>query len=277
MNEVNIRPKKRSKYRIILGTWYYSGKRNIQWLTDGKKYAKTFQQEKLSCTVIQHRTILLRKLKDVDMWYQENKIINLKIAIKQLNGVVIKPGETFSYWRLIGKTTRRKGYVEGMVLHYGTFKPGVGGGLCQLSNLIYWMTLHTTLTVTERYRHSYDVFPDSKRTQPFGSGATCSYNYLDLQIKNETDQAYQLHLYMTDEHLVGEWRTAYPQLYQYEVYEKEHAIKPAYWGGYIRRNVIHRRVFNQQKQFVEDQYVTENHAIMMYEPLLSYSSGKSEE
>lgn len=211
------------------------------------------------------------------MWYQENKIINLKIAIKQLNGVVIKPGETFSYWRLIGKTTRRKGYVEGMVLHYGTFKPGVGGGLCQLSNLIYWMTLHTTLTVTERYRHSYDVFPDSKRTQPFGSGATCSYNYLDLQIKNETDQAYQLYLYVTDEHLVGEWRTAYPQLYQYEVYEKEHAIKPAYWGGYIRRNVIHRRVFNQQKQFVEDQYVTENHAIMMYEPLLSYSSGKSEE
>ena len=277
MNEVNIRPKKRSKYRIMLGTWYYSVKRNIQWLTDGKKYAKTFQQEKLSCRVIQHRTILLRKLKDVDMWYQENKIINLKIAIKQLNGVVIKPGETFSYWRLIGKTTRRKGYVEGMVLHYGTFKPGVGGGLCQLSNLIYWMTLHTTLTVTERYRHSYDVFPDSKRTQPFGSGATCSYNYLDLQIKNETDQAYQLHLYMTDEHLVGEWRTAYPQLYQYEVYEKEHAIKPAYWGGYIRRNVIHRRVFNQQKQFVEDQYVTENHAIMMYEPLLSYSSGKSEE
>ena len=41
-----------------------------------------------------------------------------------------------------------------------------------------------------------------------------------LQIKNETDQPYQLHLYMTDEHLVGEWRTVYPQLYQYEVYEK---------------------------------------------------------
>ncbi|WP_459501214.1 VanW family protein [Bacillus sp. C1] len=277
MNEVNIRPKKRSKYRIMLGTWYYTAKRSIQWLTDGKRYAKTFRQEKLPCTVIQHRTILRRKLKDVDMWYQENKIINLKIAIKQLNGVVIKPGETFSYWRLIGKTTKRKGYVEGMVLHYGTFKPGVGGGLCQLSNLVYWMTLHTTLTITERYRHSYDVFPDSKRTQPFGSGATCSYNYLDLQIKNETDQAYQLHLYVTDEHLVGEWRTAYPQLYQYEVYEKEHAIKPAYWGSYIRRNVIHRKVFNQQKQFVEDQYVTENHAIMMYEPLLAYSSGKSGE
>ena len=49
-----------------------------------------------------------------------------------------------------------------------------GGGLCQLSNLIYWMTLHTPLTITERYRHSYDVFPDSNRTQPFGSGEPAS-------------------------------------------------------------------------------------------------------
>ena len=35
---------------------------------------------------------------------------------------------------------------------------------------------------------------------------------------------------MTDEYLVGEWRTVYPQLYQYEVYEKEHSIQPAYWA-----------------------------------------------
>ena len=72
----------------------------------------------------------------------------------------------------------------GMVLHNGGFKPGVGGGLCQLSNLIYWMTLHTPLTVVERWRHSYDVFPDAERTQPFGSGATVAYNHIDLQIRN---------------------------------------------------------------------------------------------
>ena len=105
------------------------------------------------------------------------------------------------------KTDEKQGYVDGMVLFYGTFKKGIGGGLCQLSNLIYWATLHTPLTVTERYRHSFDVFPDSRRTQPFGSGATCSYNYLDLQIKNETSEPYQLHLFLTDSHLVGEWRT----------------------------------------------------------------------
>ena len=61
-----------------------------------------------------------------------------------------------------------------MVLFCEKYKMSLGGGLCQLSNLIYWMTLHTPLTITERYRHSYDVFPDSNRTQSFGSGEPAS-------------------------------------------------------------------------------------------------------
>jgi vancomycin resistance protein VanW len=268
MNHFELRPKRRSAFRISLGKKYYTMKRYIEWITDDKKYAKTIQKEKLPFSSFSHRTILLRKLKDVDMWFQHNKVKNLQIAVKRLNGMLIKPGETFSYWKCIGTTTKAKGYVEGMVLFYGTFKSGTAGGLCQLSNLIYWMTLHTTLTVTERHRHSYDVFPDSKRTQPFGSGATCAYNYLDLQIKNTTSQTYQLHLYLTDTHLVGEWRTEQQPLESYQVYEKEHWITPAYWGGYLRHNIIHRKIFNRQKQLIDDEYVTENHAIMMYEPLL---------
>lgn len=63
--------------------------------------------------------------------------------------MVLRPGETFSYWRAIGKPTRRKGYWEGMILSGGTVGKGIGSGLCQLSNLIYWMTLHTELTVTD--------------------------------------------------------------------------------------------------------------------------------
>ena len=268
MNHFDLRPKRRSALRISLGKKYYMLRRYIEWFTDEKTYAKTRKNKQLPYVHFSHQTILLRKLKDVEMWYQHNKVKNLRIAIKQLNGIVIQPGETFSYWKSIGTTTRSKGYVDGMVLFYGKFKKGTGGGLCQLSNLIYWMTLHTPLSVTERHRHSYDVFPDSKRTQPFGSGATCAYNYLDLQIKNTTNQPYQLHLFLTDTHLVGEWRTDQEPLQSYEVYEKEHWITPAYWGGYLRHNLIHRKVFNRQRKQIDDEYVTENHAIMMYEPLL---------
>ncbi|MRH43834.1 vancomycin resistance protein [Aquibacillus halophilus] len=265
-----LKPRQRSIFRLYLGTKYYRLRRIIEWYTDGKLYAKDIEANLYPNQIIKHQTVLRRKLKDVDMWYQENKIINLKIALKKLNGLTIKPGETFSYWRLIGQPTKQKGYREGMVLHYGAFKPGVGGGLCQLSNLIYWMTLHTKLTINERHRHSYDVFPDSKRTQPFGSGATCSYNYLDLQITNETNQIYQLNLYMTDNDLVGEWCAEYPEIMSYQVYQKDHRITHENWGGYVRHNTIFRKVFNGQNELVDDEYITENHALMMYNPLIEY-------
>ncbi|WP_163536248.1 VanW family protein [Gracilibacillus sp. YIM 98692] len=266
----SLQPLNRSKLRIYLGTKYYRLKRIIEWYTDDKKYASTFDDSLYPFPIKQHRTLLRRQLKDVDMWYQENKIVNLKIAIKNLNGIIIRPGETFSYWKLIGPTTKRKGYTKGMVLHYGTFQPGIGGGLCQLSNLIYWITLHTPLTVTERHRHSYDVFPDSMRTQPFGSGATCVYNYLDLQILNNTKNTFQLCLNVTENHLVGEWKTLTPETMTYEVYEKEHKITHEHWGSYVRHNTIYRKVFNGQKEMIDDEYITENHALMMYNPLLEY-------
>ncbi|TKC18838.1 VanW family protein [Robertmurraya kyonggiensis] len=265
---LSLKPKERSPLRIFLGKKYYRLRRYFAWFNGSKKYALAKESNLLKEVTFSHKTLLLRELKDVDMWLQHNKVINLKIATNRLNKVVIRPGETFSYWRLLGNTTKRKGYVDGMILFYGKFIHGTGGGLCQLSNLIYWMTLHSPLTVTERHRHSYDVFPDSNRTQPFGSGATCAYNYMDLQIKNETENTFQLVVYLTDMHLVGEWRSEVPTVKNYEVYEREHMITQEFWGGYVRHNLIYRKVFNRDKILIDDEYVTENHAIMIYEPFL---------
>ncbi|SFK73213.1 vancomycin resistance protein VanW [Paenibacillus sp. 1_12] len=265
---VSLQPIKRSPLRIYLGKKYYRCKRYLEWYLGKTKYAATKDKTLLPYTIFQHKTPLLRELKNVDMWLQHNKVKNLRIASNTLNRLVIKPGETFSYWRLIGNTSRRKGYVDGMILFYGKVTTGIGGGLCQLSNLIYWMTLHSPLTVTERYRHSYDVFPDSQRSQPFGSGATCAYNYLDLQIKNETNQHYQLVIDLTDTHLVGEWKAELPPTQSYEVYEKEHWITREFWGGYVRHNHIYRKVYNIENELIDDEMITENHAIMMYEPML---------
>ena len=81
MNIVHLRPKQRSKYRIMLGSGITLQRGTFSgWQMEN--ICKRFQQEKLPCTAIQHRTILLRKLKDVDMWYQQNKVVNLKIAVK---------------------------------------------------------------------------------------------------------------------------------------------------------------------------------------------------
>ncbi len=264
-----MKPLERSRLRILCGRTCYTVLRYFEWHFSDKRYSKMKGKEILPHVIFSHETPLFRELKNVDMWLQDNKINNLKIAVERVNGILIHPGETFSYWKLIGNPTARKGYMKGMVLFYGGFKAGTGGGLCQLSNLIYWMTIHTPLNVTERHRHSYDVFPDSNRTQPFGSGATCVYNYRDLQIRNDTNQTYQLQLQVTDKDLCGEWRSTEEQESKFEIYEKEHRITHEWWGGYIRHNLLHRKEYDSEGALVADAYLTENHAIMMYQPFLS--------
>ena len=240
MSYIEKKPINRSKLRLFLGQTYYRIRKYFYWWLSKNKYSENINKEELGYVIFMHSTPIYRKLRNVDMYLQ-----------------------------LIGKPTYRKGYKDGVVLcPNGDFKPGVGGGLCQLSNLIYWITLHTPLAVTERYRHSHDVFPDVNRTQPFGSGATCFFNYLDLEIKNTTNKPYQLKLYLTNEKLVGEWRSIEKCNYRYEIYEKEHSIAPGFYGHYIRNNVIHRKVFNIVGEEINDEYVAENHAFMMYQPYL---------
>lgn len=263
------KPVHRSALRMTLGRSYFRFKRWLTWHRPGQAWAKgRAPLDAAPHVLFQHRTPLMRRLKNVDMWLQENKVTNLRMATKCVDGICLKPGETFSYWRLIGNPTARRGFLPGLVLHNGELRAEVGGGLCQLSNLIYWMTLHTPLTVVERWRHNYDVFPDSNRVLPFGSGATCAYNYVDLQIRNETSQTFQLHVYLTDQELVGEWRSDRPSDRAYQVYEAAHEIVGEAWGGYTRHNLLRRRVLNQDGLQIDDQFVTENHAIMMYQPLL---------
>lgn len=273
----SMRPIQRSKLRLWAGTIYYRTKRYGEWYLRSSRLARTVSSQLLPYSITSHATPLYRRLRDVDMSLQHNKVKNLKLALQPLNGVVIQPGETFSYWRLIGKPTKRKGYVEGMVLFYGSFREGIGGGLCQLSNLIYWLTLHTPLKVTERHRHSYDVFPDANRTQPFGSGATCAYNYLDLQIYNPTNEPYQLELKLTEDMLVGKWRSTVRHPLRYEVYEREHRMTQQHWGGYIRSNDIYRKTWNGDGELLNDEWIASNEALMMYEPLLKASNSEEVE
>lgn len=262
----------RSNIRLFLGKTFYTYRRYMKWYITGIKFVNQSTNTntiKFTYLYIKHSTPLLRQLKDVDMYLQYNKITNLSIAIKKIDGVIINPGEVFSYWKLIGKPSKRKGYKDGMVLSNGGFIPGIGGGLCQLSNLLFWMILHTPLTVIERHRHSYDVFPDSNRILPFGSGATCCYNYKDLMIKNETTLPFLIKLTLTKEDLIGTIQSIISPNYTYEIYEKEHYMKTEYLGGYSRHNSLFRKVYDINHVLVSDEYLFENHALMMYNPFIT--------
>ncbi|MFI3238224.1 MAG: VanW family protein [Lachnospiraceae bacterium] len=263
------KPIHRSKLRAFLGMKYYTLLRRIFWIKKRGVFARDKMEVSLPCTIFSHKTILRRRLKDVDMWMQENKIVNLKIAIKHIDGIIIKPNEVFSYWKLIGKPTKSKGYIDGMILHNGSFMPGTGGGLCQLSNLIFWMASHTPLTIVERHRHGYDVFPDSSRTQPFGSGATCFYPHGDLMIQNNTNQTFQISLSMDDEYLMGEIRSCSKPETTFKIIERNHEMRSEYWGGFGRYNELYKQEFDANNTLLHEELLVKNSAIMMYSPFLS--------
>lgn len=151
-------PQPKGAMRQRLGVAYFRLKRRLRWIFGGTKFAKISCIEP-SYTHFENRSPLLRHLAGIDPAFEQNKITNLKIALSKTDGVVLQPNETFSFWKMIGKPTRSKGYVDGVILRDGAFDSGLGGGLCHLSGLIYWATLHTPLTVAERHRHGYDTTP----------------------------------------------------------------------------------------------------------------------
>lgn len=219
--------------------------RTLQNLLISRKFARERAETSLPYTVKKHQSLLRRKLGDTDPQLQENKIVNLRIAIKQIDGILIKPGEILSFWQLVGRTTRRKGYVEGMLLSRGEVRTGIGGGICQLANLLYWMALHSPLQVIERHHHSFDPFPDHNRTLPFGSGASVFYNYVDLRFLNPTDLTFQFRVWMTDRHLKGGIYSDRLTDYTYHVKETDHRFLEID-GKTCRENKLWRTVIDRR-------------------------------
>ncbi|MEI2776807.1 MAG: VanW family protein [Tetrasphaera sp.] len=251
------------------GPGYRRIKREWQWRRCGADLnLTTATSSDFPYAVMRHTTPMLRQLHGLPMQLQHNKITNLRLAAAPLDGRVLAPGQRLSFWKFVGNPSARRGFLDGVVLDDGVLRAGVGGGLCQLTNLLYWMTIHTPLTVVERWRHTYDVFPDNNRTQPFASGATCAYPALDLQIENRTDATFRLGLSVGESDLSGEWRSNREPRHTYQVYEAVHVITTEGPGIYMRRNIIRRHVIDRDGIEIGDELVSENHAQMMYEPFL---------
>ncbi len=257
----------RHPFFYFLSVWSKRVKRYSEWHFSGKKYVSTFSHVKLDFRIKKHQSVLLKKLGESDAQLQINKVTNIRLAIKNINGILIKPGETFSFCKLVKRPTKKRGFLPGMELSFGKARAGIGGGICQVSNLIHWLALHSPLTVTERYHHSFDPFPDDGRVLPFGSGATVFYNYRDYQFKNETHYTFQLNLWLTEKHLEGELRVNEELPFAYHVFEKDHAFLKIE-SEFYRKNEIWREKYLkfQGGKIIEEEMVTKNFARVTYTP-----------
>lgn len=213
-----------------------------------------------------HSSVLVRALHGVDMDLQRSKVKNLFLAGQRLDGLIIAPGEVFSFWHAIGRCTKRRGYQPGMTLQGGRVGAAVGGGLCQLANLVHYMVLHSPLQVEELHHHTDALFPDAGRRVPFGTGTSVFYNHIDYRFRNTTDVPVQLHIWQDDTFLYGELRAATPLSAQYELVEEDHhfACEDGQW---YRNSRVFRCVTDDAGQ-VTRECILVNHSRVMYDPAL---------
>ncbi len=93
---------------------------------------------------------------------------------------MIPVGQVFSFWRQVGRASRRRGFVTGRMLKEGCLVPAVGGGLCQLSNALYDAALQSGCEIVERHAHSRVVAGSAAAA---GRDATVAWNYVDLRFR----------------------------------------------------------------------------------------------
>lgn len=192
--------------------------------------------------LVEHSSKLLRKVDPHLMYLQVQKVQNLRLACSRLDRLLIAPGQTFSFCSLVGRTSRRRGYVDGLEMHHGRLAGAPGGGLCQLSNLLYWLALHLDLEILERHRHGFDLFPDDGRVVPFGMGATVFYNYLDFRFRNSCDQPLLLRVSVNPPLLCGAFYSDRDRQFDVEIIETAHRFFRDNDGVIWRENRVAKQV-----------------------------------
>lgn len=116
-----------------------------------------------------------------------NRNTNIELAAKNVNGIILMPGETFSYNGILGDTTADKGYKPGGAFLNGEVVQSYGGGICQVSSTIYNAVLYADLEIVERCNHTFLT-----GYVPAGLDATVAYGYIDFKFKNNREYPIKL-------------------------------------------------------------------------------------
>lgn len=241
-------------------------KKDLKDLAAGRHFASKKDTRRLRYVWKSYEKPMMRKLEGVDMQLQRNKVTNLRLAGAKIDGIIIRPGEEFSFWHLVGNASKREGYKEGLTISHGKSSSGIGGGLCQLANMIHWLVLHSPLEVTELNHHSDALFPDSNRREPFGSGTSICYKSLDYRFRNNTDGAVQIHIWTDDEYLYGELLGQKPLEYDYEIIEEDHHYIKEEDGLYYRCSKVYKLTKDKETgEIIHKDMILDNHSRVMFD------------
>lgn len=192
---------------------------------DGNHYAKDQSETLLPYPVFHSVCPMINPNTGFDLVYQKNKVFNLKLAANTINQLLIRPGETFSFWSRVRYADKETPYKEGLTVADGKLQALPGGGLCQMSNLLFWLFLHTPLTIIERHGHKRKDFPEPPSDAPMGVDATVSEGWLDLKVRNDTNSCFQIVITFAEDTIRGSILADEPLTEQLQVTNR----KPIYY------------------------------------------------
>lgn len=222
----------------------------------------------LPVRISSHSSNMIKRGPGINPVHQQNKAVNIGLACGGITGIVIRPGEEFSFWRLVGKTSKRRGYREGRIIRNNKLVSGTGGGLCNLANTIHLLVLDSPLTVTEFHKHSDALAPDHSKRIPLSAGTSVSYNNLDFRFRNDTDQDFQLLTWCEGEDLHAELRSSRDIPHRYDLLEEDHHFRKE-GEKYFRVSKIYRQTWDKATgTLLEKKLILDNHSEVMFDPAL---------
>ncbi len=216
--------KKRHLYKRKLKHlfWILNGSRFVN-NTDSNVVPLAFEWIRFSCPVVNHPSQSALLL---------SKVFNMQLACEKFNGITIKPNEIFSFWRIIGNPTQENGFLSGPTFENGKIITSYGGGLCQISGLLFNLALCSGLKILERHPHSIDAYGEN-RYLPLARDATVAWISKDLCFQNNTNSELQIVITANQEKAEG-------QILGREELESEIIIKHFYNDDFLIEKQLYR-------------------------------------
>lgn len=258
--------------RLQRKLFFYGGMR-----LDHNTYAHTQLTHNLPYEGFYAQSLLINEHSGQDIQYQYNKVFNLKLAADALSGLIIRPGETFSFYQAVRDADRDTPFKDGLNLEYGKIVASYGGGLCQISSLLYWLFLHTPMTVTERHGHGIESFPTTTEDLPQGTDATISEGWLDLKVRNDSPSTWQIRITFDDDYMYGSIFCEHPVEEEFEIYNGAITYYRRDGKNWQKAEVRRRRRNLCRNVITDDRMLYENVCQIGYDLPESFFSGEAEE
>lgn len=208
---------------------------------------------------------------------------NIAQAAANFYGIVVAPGEEFSFNEYLGEISEEQGYTQGLIIIDGRTIEGIGGGVCQVSTTLFQTAFWAGLDIGDRYNHGYRVhyYEDGPIDGPGGVGmdATIFSPIVDLTFTNNTenhllienyyregDQSLTFKFYSTDigrtvirEVTVENQTDPAPDIWEYDPELPEGEIEQVDWAVGGADVTVHRTVLNQWGELRDEDYFISNY------------------